>query len=124
MPAALTEALLGEQTFSPPGSQAFFRLLILHCLFLGRLPTCGNTEDPSLYPSQAAGFQDSKLQGPWYVRDLHWSPRERVSLCQDLYAFDPEGPSRQSTGAWGLKQAGETASVPVRCPQQVSLHLC
>lgn len=98
MPAALTEALSGEQTFPPPGSQAFFRLLILHCLFLGRLPTCGNTEDPSLYPSQAAGFQDSKLQGPG-VSGTCTGPTGKGCHCVRTYSgLTHKGPHGRAQG--------------------------
>lgn len=50
---ALREALSEEQIISLCASQAFFRSLFLHCLFLGCLPAWGSTVHLGFYISHS-----------------------------------------------------------------------
>ena len=90
-------------------------------LSLGCLPSWSSTAHLWLYPSQACQFLKFQISGIWCGRDLH-SSLGKGSHCTGT--DDLEGQSCQSAKAWDLEQAGSTASVPVSCPQQVSLHLC
>lgn len=81
MPTVVWETLPEEQTISSLGSQAFFRLLTLPCLFLYYLPTqqCSapwGLSKEGCMSLKAPNFRELGWQGPMlvpWVRVLrHW----------------------------------------------------